>query len=267
VIKQSRCLPYLEENLWGYGKRLRFVTNAIKRRFPQIDRRELKVLDIGCGNGSQLAIPLAAGGYQVTAVDPHLQSIERGRSLAPDVDFRAGVLSDLPASGYHCVVISEVLEHLDQPEELLSAALPYLADSGVLIVTVPNGYGEFEFDRRAYQTLRVDKIVTRLRALIRGGKSMHGMAGSDDDSPHIQRFTLGRLRRAFARNNLLVLESRGMSLFSGPFVAHLLGGSNSFININAAVADYLPLSVAAGWMFALTPAGVAEPTESSRNAI
>src|ERR1700744_5882751 len=116
--------PQLQENLWGYGKRLRFVDSAIQREFPGRKRCELRVLDVGCGNGSQLAIPLADGGDQVTAVDPHESSVQRGRRLSPAISFHHGVVSDLPLSTYDCVIISEVLEHLDAPEVLLRMSLP-----------------------------------------------------------------------------------------------------------------------------------------------
>jgi SAM-dependent methyltransferase len=223
----------------------------MQREFPGRKRCELKVLDVGCGNGSQLAIPLADGGYQVTAVDPHQPSIQSGRRLAPDVQFHHGVITDLPLSKFDCVIISEVLEHLDAPEALLAEALPYLADHGVLIITVPNGYGEFELDRRSYQALRVAKLVAYLRARFMNYKHRCGLAGSDDESPHIQRFTVSSLREMFDRNNLLLVEARGTSVVSGPFVAHLFGKFEIFIHLNAAMADYLPLSLVAGWMFAL----------------
>jgi 2-polyprenyl-3-methyl-5-hydroxy-6-metoxy-1,4-benzoquinol methylase len=156
--------PYLAENLWGYGKRLQFVDGAMRREFPDKRRCELSVLDIGSGNGSQLAIPLADAGYQVTAVDPHQPSIEHGRRLAPDVRFFHGLVFELAPNRFDCVIIAEVLEHLDAPEALLGAALPYLAELGILIVTVPNGYGEFELDRRLYGAFQLEKLVGTIPA-------------------------------------------------------------------------------------------------------
>ncbi len=243
--------PYLPENLWGYGKRLRFVDGAMQRIFPSRPRCELKVLDVGCGNGSQLAIPMADAGYHVTAIDPHQPSIERGRGLAANVKFFHGLVGELPPSQFDCVIISEVLEHLDAPEELLRASLPYLSDSGLLIVTVPNGYGEFELDQRMYAALRLEKAVGLLRSAFGKGIAGRCFAGSDDGSPHVQRFTLSRLRAMFERNGLVLMESRGMSLVSGPLIAHLFGKLQVFIQLNAAVADCVPLGVVAGWMFAL----------------
>lgn len=243
--------PRLQENLWGYGKRLAFVDGAILREFHGRKRSDLRLLDVGCGNGSQLAVPLAEAGYQVTAVDPHQPSIERGRMLAPAIDFHHGFISDLIPSKFDCVVISEVLEHLEAPEVLLRMALPYLAEPGILIVTVPNGYGEFELDRRLYRALHADKLVAWLWSVLKGDSDTEIVGGSDDESPHIQRFTISRLSKMFRRNNLLVIEARGTSLASGPFILHLLGRFEVFIRLNASIADRLPLPLASGWMFCL----------------
>jgi 2-polyprenyl-3-methyl-5-hydroxy-6-metoxy-1,4-benzoquinol methylase len=243
--------PYLRENLWGYGKRLRFVDGTILRAFPGRKRSDLRVLDVGCGNGSQLAIPLANGGYDVTAIDPHEPSIQRGQRLAPGVKFQHGIVSDIPLSRFDCVIISEVLEHLAVPEVLLKMALPYLAEPGVLIVTVPNGYGEFELDQRFYRALQVEKMVRWLRSIFQPDKRREDFPSSDDESPHLQRFTLANLYEMFDRHNLLLIEARGTSLLSGPFIGHLFGKFEIFVRLNADIADHLPLSLAAGWMVAL----------------
>jgi SAM-dependent methyltransferase len=239
------------ENLWGYGKRLQFVDAAMQREFPGKSRAETRVLDVGCGNGSQLAIPLADAGYQVTGVDPHQPSIERGRSQGSNVRFVCGAVSDVIPNHFDCVIISEVLEHLSTPEHLLAAALACIGTTGLLIVTVPNGYGEFELDRQLYNALKVRRFVDWLRPILRKNGSRECLAGSDDQSPHVQKFTLSGLRKIFDRHRLIVIESRGMSLISGPFVAHFFGKSDFFIRLNAAAADNFPMVLVAGWMFAL----------------
>lgn len=244
-------VPYMEENLWGYGKRLRFVDDAVQRTFPGRPRGELTILDIGCGNGSQLAIPLAHAGYRVTAIDPHWPSIQRGRSFGSAVCFLHGTLDMLPTQPFDCVILSEVLEHLERPEALLAAALPYLVEGGTLIVTVPNGYGEFELDRRIYQSLQLDRLVAWLYARRQEASRTRAIASSDCESPHVQRFTLTALRIMFRRSGLQEFEARATSFVSGPFIAHLFARYKSFIRLNAALADRVPLLLAAGWMFAL----------------
>jgi SAM-dependent methyltransferase len=223
------------------------------REFPGRKRSELRILDVGCGNGSQLAVPLSEAGYQVTAVDPHQPSIERGRRLGPAIDFHHGFVNDLVPSKFDCVIISEVLEHLESPGLFLDLSLPYLAESGILIVTVPNGYGEFELDRRLYRGLHADQMVAWLWSVLKGDGDgdTEIVAGSDDASPHVQRFTVSRLREIFRRSNLVVIEERGTSLASGPFISHVLGRFKAFIRLNVSVADRLPLQLASGWMFCL----------------
>ncbi len=253
ISERDAPAPYLQENLWGYGRRLRFVDNVVQQTFPGKKRSDLRVLDVGCGNGSQLAIPLAGGGYQVTGVDPHLPSIERGRRSASAVRFVHGTVSQLPPGKFDCVIISEVLEHLDVPEALLSSALPYLSQAGILIITVPNGYGEFELDLRLYRLLRLDKLVARLYSLCRVREEKVYIAGSDDETRHVQRFTVSQLRKLFHRSHLDLIEARGTSMMSGPIVLHLMGRFESFVRLNAGAADYLPWPLASGWMFALKP--------------
>jgi SAM-dependent methyltransferase len=243
--------PDFPENLWGYRKRFRFVDDNIQKVFSGHPRREIRVLDIGCGNGSQLAIPLANLGYQVTGVDPHRASIESGRVLASNVKFLHGAVGDFALSRFDCVILSEVLEHLEAPEVLLAAAITYLDKSGILIVTVPNGYGEFEIDRRAFRALGADRLVRWLWSKWKRDYPREFLAGSEDESPHVQRFTVSALRKMFAKNSLLLVESRGTSVASGPFVSHLLGRFDVFIRLNAEAADYLPLPLVAGWMFCL----------------
>jgi 2-polyprenyl-3-methyl-5-hydroxy-6-metoxy-1,4-benzoquinol methylase len=239
----------VQENLWGYGKRFEFVC------FHLSSRKAETVLDVGCGNGSQLTIPLAKSGYRVTGLDPHLPSIERGRSLSDRVTFIHGGLNKLAPRQFDAVIISEVLEHLNEPDRLLSDALRYLAPRGVLIVTVPNGYGEFEIDRRVFNALKLGPLFEAASEIARRivrKKRTQDISGSDDEALHVQRFTLGQLNDMFRKHGLRVVDKASTSLISGPLVAYTLGRLPGFVRANAAMADKLPMLLASGWMYALT---------------
>ena len=137
------------ENLWGYVKRLRFVQHVIAQSFSHRAAESLRVLDVGCGNGSELALPLARLGFEVTGIDIHAPSVEHARQLGVDVanlSYVCGRVEELKSPPYDVVILSEVLEHLREPRFLLMAALEHLNKDGIIIVTVPNGYGEFEID-------------------------------------------------------------------------------------------------------------------------
>lgn len=239
-----------QENLWGYLKRLQFVQDVIAESFPNRPADSLRVLDVGCGNGSALALPLAGLGFQVTGIDIHRPSIEHARQMGagvPNLNYVCGRVEELESSPYDIVILSEVLEHLSEPRLLLSAANEYLNKNGIIIVTVPNGYGEFEIDSWLFRTFRLKRVVD---ALARNNNQV--TAGTDNhESGHVQFFTRGQLRRLFANCSLSVAKE-GVGVFlNGPFIGHTLARSDRFIEWNARVTDKLPRVLASGWYFAL----------------
>jgi 2-polyprenyl-3-methyl-5-hydroxy-6-metoxy-1,4-benzoquinol methylase len=246
VVPPNPREEVLAENLWGYQNRLRFVLSAISK--------SAMVLDIGCGNGTQLAIPLSKMGYRVTAVDPDADSVKVGQSFSSAVHFIHGTVESVPSGRFDAVILSEVLEHLHHPERLLAAAVERISPGGVLIITVPNGYGEFELDRRTFQALRLQWIFEALsdlgRWLLRRSRRTE-LASSEDRSPHVQRFTQRQLKRMFGDYDLIVIDQRATSFVSGPMVAYTLGRIPGFVKLNVRLASILPMWMSSGWMFAL----------------
>jgi ubiquinone biosynthesis O-methyltransferase len=238
------------ENLWGYLKRLRFVQQVIAESFSDRPVDSLRVLDVGCGNGSELALPLARLGFQVTGIDIHGPSIEHAWQMGVDLknlSYVCGRVEELNSPPYDVVILSEVLEHLNEPRFLLSAALQHLNKNGIIIVTVPNGYGEFEIDSWLFRTFRLQRVVD---AIARNSKQVTA-ATDNHESGHVQFFTRRQLRRLFADCSLSVVREGVASLLAGPFIGHTLARSGRFIEWNARVTDKLPRVLASGWYFAL----------------
>ncbi|HEX8775836.1 MAG TPA: methyltransferase domain-containing protein [Pyrinomonadaceae bacterium] len=239
------------ENLWGYAKRLRFVRRVIAEGFPGRAASSLRVLDVGCGNGTQLALPLVRDGFRLTGVDTDERSIEHARRLsleAANAEFICGSVEDVsPAELFDVVILSEVLEHMTEPAVLLEASAARMAANAILIVTVPNGYGEFELDSKMFRALRLQKAVD---ALARNDREV--IAATDNhECGHVQFFTLGRLLRLFRQCRLEIVRREASVLFSGPLVGHTLARSERFIEWNARITDKLPLVLSSGWYFAL----------------
>ena len=239
------------EDLWGYAKRLRFIRETISESFKERSAADIKVLDVGCGNGSQLAIPLVRDGFQLTGIDPHEVSILRARQLATGASnarFLCGAVEELPsAENFDVVILSEVLEHLHDPVQLLAQSLVHLKQDGVVIITVPNGYGEFELDWWIFRSLRLPWLVSMI------SKKDKQEVGSTDnlESGHVQFFTRSRLRQLFANCRLVITRESSGSLLGGPFIAYSLARSSRFIEWNARITDSLPLGWASSWYFAL----------------
>lgn len=246
----------LRENLWGYAKRLRFVCAAIDKAFPDRDPSELRVLDVGCGSAAQLGLPLAKRGYQLSGIDTHEPSIAKARELANGISnasFINGTVEDLDAEPFDVVILSEVLEHVNEPERLLRISLRRMQSNGLVIVTVPNGYGEFEWDSWIYRGIGFDRLFRKIKDRSQAKyKTLQDIPGTvNQDDGHIQFFTLGRLKRIFRSEGLDVIRAQGSTLMSGPFIAHTLGRFPGLIGWNAIITDKLPLKLSSGWFFAL----------------
>ena len=119
-------------------KRLQFITSVLREKLP----KGAEVLDVGCGNGI-ISRSLGKEGYLLKGIDVSEKAIAKARELNiySNVQFEVMSAEKLVADGkkFHAVICSEVLEHLDHPESLLSVLYDILDSDGVLIVTVPNG--------------------------------------------------------------------------------------------------------------------------------
>jgi SAM-dependent methyltransferase len=126
------------------------VLGQIEKAAPGLaDRREVRVLDIGCGPGS-FSLAMAEAGYSVLGVDPYdgLLEIAREKRRASRLSNLAFLRADL-ASGRE--LESELFDHVvnvhslyvhPAPDELLSQAFRILK---------PGGHGVFvNFTRRIW---------------------------------------------------------------------------------------------------------------------
>jgi SAM-dependent methyltransferase len=96
-----------------------------------------RLLDVGCGSGSYLAVCQALG-WDVTGIDLFADvAAEVAKRL--DVTCHAGELTDvdLPAGSFDVVTFWHVVEHLPDPGAILARAVELLAPGGLLAIGVP----------------------------------------------------------------------------------------------------------------------------------
>ncbi|MEM7063169.1 MAG: class I SAM-dependent methyltransferase [Cyanobacteria bacterium P01_B01_bin.77] len=106
--------------------------------------KKLRVLDLGCGNGS-LTNVIAQQGYEVVGMEESPSGVENARQNYPDCHFIEGSIYSPPpeilGNCFDIVISVEVVEHLFYPKELPRLASRCLKPGGKLIVTTPyNGY-------------------------------------------------------------------------------------------------------------------------------
>lgn len=240
------------EDSYGLAKRFEFVSAEIECRNPR------RVLDFGCGTGANLTLLLAKRfpHIQFVGVDSDAASITHARGTCEirNLDFRLYPREFAFGEHFDLIVASEVLEHVEEPDAFLVQLRASLTQGGVLLVTVPNGYGPFELASLAVTLLQLSGLYALLRKLKRmlTATPSSPQAGIDTlaISPHVNFFSFGELRRLLATHGLSVVRYRARTFLCGFGFDQLLRRSG-VLRWNACVADRLPPQLVSDWMFVL----------------
>ncbi len=108
------------------------------------NQQKLRILDIGCGNGS-LSKLIAQHGYEVVGIEESESGVKFASQTFPDCHFIQGTIYNLPyaeiGEKFDIVIAAEVIEHLFYPKELIRNGKECLKPNGRLIITTPyHGY-------------------------------------------------------------------------------------------------------------------------------
>lgn len=273
--------PAFPETTYGIVKRLNVIEAWLGGAVQRLGKSKLEILDIGCGTGDQITVPLARLGHEVLGVDMHDESIRKAQAanVLPNLAFSTATLDELIASGrrFDSIVCSEVLEHVDDPVPFLSQLRTLLRDDGCLLLTTPNGYGAYEWMSSLERGLRRTGVHQLIRGTFwnfrRGLRKLKGQppplrplenltSGSDSgflniDSGHVQFFSVKRLEHIFQSAGFTVAGRRARTFLCGPYLDvmfSLLPARPRMLEWNNRAADALPFSCAADWMYCLQPA-------------
>lgn len=254
------------EDSYGQLKRLSFVARVLQTRKPAV------VLDIGCGTGAQLTVPLAQQFPDIRFVGLDLDpaSIDYANRIHAHPNLRFLLPQDLEsAARFELIIASEVLEHVEMPPSFLDDLARRLAPGGTLVLTVPNGYGPFEIMAFVESLLFFSGILPLLRSLKRRGARPPLSQGAAPMtlaiSPHINFFSYRTLRKLLAGGSWQVAEAQARTIFCGFVFDNLIRGR--LAELNARLADFLPMWCSSDWMLVAEPGSAApSPAEWRPNA-
>lgn len=145
-IAQEYGYAYTDSNLSNAHSFLLSPLLSLLPQNPDTNAKKLRLLDLGCGNGS-LSNVLAQKGYEVVGVEESAQGVAIAQRNFPNVNFMQGSIYNLPEDGlknsFDIAIAVEVIEHLFYPRDLVRAAKKCLKPNGKLILTTPyHGYAK-----------------------------------------------------------------------------------------------------------------------------
>ncbi len=127
-------------------------------------------LEIGCGRGDVSAY-LAAKGWQGVAIDFSEAAVAHARASLrpfPNVTVSATSLADV-AGAFDCIVMWDVLEHMEDDRAALQTIARLLRPGGQLLIAVPSNPREWRWDDDFYGHFRRYTVEDMTEKLTRAG--------------------------------------------------------------------------------------------------
>jgi 2-polyprenyl-3-methyl-5-hydroxy-6-metoxy-1,4-benzoquinol methylase len=139
------------------------------RRLPRL-ARGARVLDIGAGVGTFLALARDEAGWDVSGTEVSRQAVQLARRRH-GLELMVGQFEQVsvPAASFDLITLWHVLEHVPSPSRLLQACHRALVPGGWLVVAVPNDGGARWRVEQARSLLRRRKPI-RYRRLAPGAE-------------------------------------------------------------------------------------------------
>lgn len=125
-----------------HARRINLTVQLLKEALRE-KRSNLKILDIGCGQGYiTQAIQAEFPNAEISGLDNSISAIEYAHDHFPGIDFILGDACDLPYSQeyFDAVVCNNLWEHIPNPLCLLSMIDKVLRPDGFLTMSTPSRY-------------------------------------------------------------------------------------------------------------------------------
>jgi 2-polyprenyl-3-methyl-5-hydroxy-6-metoxy-1,4-benzoquinol methylase len=260
INMDEKWLSKVPIELHGHRKKLNFFINSLEkhRNILGQDRGSTSVLEVGCSNGRNISFPLAEYGYQVTGVDIHQPSIDwaNKNNNFSNASFLCQDFSLFSSDEkFDAVILSDILEHVDNPLEIVQYVTAILKKNGVILICIPNGFGPYEIEQRVLRITRLNLLIAKaikwVKVLL--GRKSDKQAEYNYDSGHVQFFKQKDIEMIAEKVGCEIKEKANGALFGGDFT-YIFGVLLPFIvKPSLWLANYVPAIFASTWYFKLQP--------------
>lgn len=116
---------------------LRYEWDSYARHLPEAKFGNMKLLDVGCGNGSFL-MRAKSQGWDVSGIDFDEAAVDQARNAGLNV-IQGEIKPDMfPEKHFDYITCSQVIEHVAEPNLLLKSIYRWLKPGGTFWLATPN---------------------------------------------------------------------------------------------------------------------------------
>ena len=239
-----RTLP--PENIYGHTKKLEFILNCIAE-FKRQHSAPITILDFGCGNGSAVSQYLIQDDTIFYGVDFHAPSIEyaKARFSRPNAQFEQSLPQNIK---FDIIVYADVLEHLPDPLSTLAEHRSVIDNKGMIVGSVPNGYGPFENEKRLDKFLRLSSFmdfgIKRIKVVLNKTiPEVKDLLPYNESCGHVKYYTKNKLIETLKESGFKLVRLQNGVWIGAPLsdrFINMLNSKNAIYLWNARIADQLP---------------------------
>lgn len=243
-FKEPDANQKILEKLYSYGKDIstrvfhRMRINLIYDELVEIrnynwfqDSRS-KTLDIGCNSGFLSKIIFDLGMPNVLGIDLSDEYIENANlNFAQEgLLFRKEDATKLSFTNkFNLILCTEVIEHTDNPKEVINAISRLLTDDGIAIISLPN-------------FISLNYLITYF------GKKILRKQLSKDFIQHID-YPFYKTLRLFEKEGFRILKTRGVNLFLIDLILPYIYKRKNLLRLDAFLSKLYPFKYFSQFFF------------------
>lgn len=232
----------MSDSLHAHHKKCLFFKRALQNKFG---KKRLSVLEIGCSNGENLAFKIASNRRFVTGIDIHAPSIKYAKNKKNM--FCKFICKDIfklnQKTKYDAVILSDILEHIDNPLKLLKKSHNLLNTKGLLLICIPNGFGAYEIENFIFRKLGGPQMFSKIKK-----SKSYSKLPYNHESGHIQFFTEKRIKYLLAKTRFRIVCQRNGG-FLGGYLTDFFARKLKLVQPLLSFVDFLPSFLASTWYF------------------
>ncbi|MBI4744683.1 MAG: class I SAM-dependent methyltransferase [Actinobacteria bacterium] len=145
----------LEEKHWWFVVRREIILDFIKKIINKKNKKEVRILDIGCGTGLMLEFLEKFG--RITGLDNSAEAVEYSNKRGGNKVIVKGDISEWDSKDkFDLILALDVIEHIDDDEKALKKIYGLMEEDGIFLCTVPafsflwSGHDEVNHHKRRY---------------------------------------------------------------------------------------------------------------------